>query len=126
MDTTSSYLSMPTIDRPFGISLWPYFNKAFEIFAGYPADEFQFIAGQTPMSTLKETVTFILTYYVVILYGRRFMRDREPFKLKTLFLIHNFCLTASSAILLALFIEKLSPILVHNGLFYAICKHDGG
>ncbi|KAB8228991.1 elongation of very long chain fatty acids protein [Aspergillus alliaceus] len=126
MDTAPSSLSMPTIGRPFGISLWPYFNKVFEAFAGYPADEFRFLEGQTPMSTLKETAAFILIYYVVILYGRRFMRDREPFKLKTLFLIHNFYLTMFSAILLALFIEQLSPILLRDGLFYAICNPNGG
>lgn len=78
------------------------------------------------MSTLKETASFILLYYVVILSGRKLMHGRQPFKLKTVFLIHNFYLTAISATLLALFIEQLLPILARDGLFHAICKYEGG
>ena len=117
---------VPTLDRPFGIHLWPIFNKAFEKVAGYPADDFRFVPGSTPMSTLKETSIFIVIYYTIILGGRELMRNREPFKLKTLFLIHNFYLTAISGILLALFIEQLLPIVVRKGIFFAICDADGG
>ena len=117
---------IPTLDRPFGLHLWPYFSKAFELVAGYPADDFRFVAGKTPMSTLKETSIFVAVYYTIIFSGREFMRSREPFKLKSLFLIHNFVLTAVSAILLALFVEELLPTIVRKGIFYAICDHDGG
>ncbi|KAF7527833.1 hypothetical protein G7054_g10355 [Neopestalotiopsis clavispora] len=119
-------LPIPTLDRPFGIQLWPIFNKAFELVAGYPADDFKFVTGQTPMSTLKETSIFVVIYYIVIFGGRELMRGREAFKLKSLFLIHNFYLTAISAILLALFIEQLLPTVVRKGIFYAICDHGGG
>ncbi|KAH7033108.1 GNS1/SUR4 family-domain-containing protein [Microdochium trichocladiopsis] len=117
---------VPTLDRPFGIHLWPIFSKAFEFVAGYPAEDFRFIAGETPMSTLKETSIFVVIYYFIIFGGRELMRNREPFKLKTLFLIHNFYLTAISAILLALFIEQLLPTVVRKGVFYAICDVEGG
>ncbi|ORY71397.1 GNS1/SUR4 family-domain-containing protein [Pseudomassariella vexata] len=117
---------IPTLDRPFGVHLWPYFSKAFELVAGYPAEDFRFEAGKTPMSTLRETSIFIIVYYSIIFGGREWMRNREPFKLKTLFLIHNFYLTAISAILLALFVEQLLPTVVRKGVFYAICNHDGG
>ncbi|KAL3424032.1 GNS1/SUR4 family protein [Phlyctema vagabunda] len=119
-------LPIPTLDRPFGIHLWPLFNKAFELVAGYPADDFKFVAGETPMSTLKETSIFVAVYYTIIFGGRELMRNREPYKLKSLFLIHNFYLTAISAILLALFIEELLPTVVRKGIFYAICDHEGG
>jgi fatty acid elongase 3 len=119
-------LPLPTLDRPFGIHLWPIFNKAFELVAGYPANDFKFVTGVTPMSTLKETSIFVVIYYIVIFGGRELMRGREPFKLKSLFLIHNFYLTAISAILLALFIEQLLPTVVRKGIFYAICDHNGG
>jgi fatty acid elongase 3 len=117
---------MPTIDRPFGVHLWPYFSKGFEYVAGYPADDFKFVAGKTPMSTLKETSIFVLIYYTVIFGGREFMRNREPFKLKSIFLVHNLYLTIISAGLLALFIEELLPTIVRKGLFFAICDHKGG
>jgi len=54
------------------------------------------------------------------------MRNRQPFKLKVPFIIHNFYLTCISAILLALFIEQLVPTLYHHGLFFTICDHAGG
>jgi fatty acid elongase 3 len=115
-----------TLDRPFGVHLWPHFSKAFELVAGYPADKFEFVVGKTPMSTLKETSILVAVYYAIIFGGRELMRDREPLKLKSLFLIHNFYLTAISAILLALYIEELVPTLVRKGVLYAICDPDGG
>lgn len=119
-------LPLPTIDRPFGIELWPYFSKAFNAVAGYPAEDFRFVPGKTPMSTLKETGIFVAVYYTIIFGGRFLMRNREPFKLQTLFLIHNFYLTAISFVLLVLFIEQLLPTLARGGIFHAICHHDGG
>jgi fatty acid elongase 3 len=119
-------LPLPTIDRPFGIHLWPIFSKAWEFVVGYPAEEFEFVPFETPMSTLKSTSTFIVIYYAIIFGGREMMRNREPFKLKGLFLIHNFYLTAISAILLALFIEQLVPTVAREGIFFSICHVDGG
>lgn len=120
------HFPVPTLDRPFGVHLWPIFSKAFEAVVGYPAEEFRFQAGVTPMSTIKETSIFIVIYYAVIFGGRELMRNREPFKLRTLFLIHNFYLTAISGILLALFIEQLLGTVVRKGIFFAICDRDGG
>lgn len=119
-------LPRPTIDRPFGIHLWPIFDKAFELVVGYPASEFRFVEGVTPMSTFKETAVMLVAYYVIIFGGRAFMKDRPAFKLNTLFMIHNFYLTAISATLLALFIEQLLPTLWRHGIFYTICTHEGG
>jgi fatty acid elongase 3 len=119
-------LPRPTIDRPFGIHLWPIFDKAFEAVVGYPASEFKFVEGVTPMSTFKETAIALVAYYIIIFGGREFMKNRPPFKLNTLFMIHNFYLTAISATLLALFIEQLLPTLYRHGIFFAICDHRGG
>lgn len=119
-------LPLPTIDRPFGIHLWPIFSKAFEAVVGYPAEDFRFVPGVTPMSTLKETGIFIVIYYAIIFGGRELMRNRQPFKLQSFFLIHNFYLTAISAILLALFIEQLLPTVARGGVFNAICHAESG
>jgi hypothetical protein len=116
----------PTIERPFGIELWPIFDKAYEVVMGYPASEFRFVEGVTPMSTLRETSIMLVAYYVIIFGGREVMKNRPAFKLNALFMIHNFILTAVSAILLALFVEQLLPTLWNHGVFYAICDHDGG
>ena len=116
----------PSLDRPFGVHLWPHFGRAFELVTGYPADKFEFVAGKTPMSTIKETSTFVAIYYTIIFSGRELMRKREPYRLKSLFLIHNFSLTVISAILLILYIEELVPTLAQEGIFYAICHRGGG
>jgi fatty acid elongase 3 len=119
-------LPLPTIDRPFGIHLWPIFDKAFEAVVGYPASEFKFVEGVTRMSTFKETAIALVAYYIIIFGGRELMKNRPAFKLNTLFMIHNFYLTAISATLLALFIEQLLPTLYRHGLFFTICDHQGG
>jgi fatty acid elongase 3 len=116
----------PTIERPFGIALWPIFDKAWTAVMGYSANDFRFEAGVTPMSTLKETGIFVVLYYILILGGREVMRNREPLKLRAAFLIHNFYLTAISGILLVLFIEQIVPELYYNGVFHAICDRSGG
>ncbi|MDA4132964.1 MAG: elongation of very long chain fatty acids protein [Thaumarchaeota archaeon] len=119
-------IPLPTLDRPFGVHLWPIFSKAFEAVIGYPAEDFRFVAGKTPMSTLKDTSIFIVVYYCIIFGGREWMRGREPFQLKSLFLVHNFYLTAISFILLVLFLEQLIPTVVRGGIFNAICHAEGG
>lgn len=116
----------PTIDRPFGIHLWPIFDKAFEYVVGYPASEFQFTRGVTPMSTIQETAVMLVAYYVIIFGGREVMKSRPALKLNTLFMIHNLYLTIISGTLLALFIEQLLPTIWRHGIFFAICDYEGG
>ncbi|KOS18634.1 putative elongation of fatty acids protein 1 [Escovopsis weberi] len=119
-------LPLPTLDRPFGIHLWPIFDKAWTAVVGSPVSEFEFVPFETPMSTLKASAIFVVVYYAIIFGGREWMRNREPFRLKAIFLIHNFYLTTISGILLALFIEQLLPTVVRHGIFHAICDHRGG
>jgi len=127
--STSDLLAMipiPTIDRPFGIHLWPIFDKAFTAVMGYHPQDFDFQPRVTPMSTLKESSLTILTWYIVIFGGRELMRNRPAFKLNALFMIHNFYLTAISGTLLALFVEQLVSTVYNHGIFYAICDVKGG
>ena len=119
-------LPLPTIDRPFGVKLWPIFDRAFTAVKGYHPQDFDFQPRQTPMSTMKEAALTIFAYYVIIFGGRELMRNRKPFKLNALFMIHNFYLTSISAILLVLFTEQLVPTVYNHGLFYAICDVRGG
>ncbi|PSN75342.1 GNS1/SUR4 membrane protein [Corynespora cassiicola Philippines] len=117
---------VPTIDHPFGLQLWPIFEVAFENAVGYKPQDFRFVPGETPISTLKSCSAILLTYYIVIFGGREVMRNREPFKLSFLFKLHNLQLTAISGILLALFAEQIIPTLAREGLFFAICDVNGG
>lgn len=104
---------------------WSVFDKLWTTVVGYPAKNFRFTEGSTPMSTLKETLLTISLYYVVIFGGRELMRNREAFKLNTLFIIHNFYLTAISGGLLVLFAQQLIPSLWNNGLYDNICGTSG-
>jgi hypothetical protein len=119
-------IPVPTIDRPFGVELWPIFDKAFTAIKGYHPQDFQFEPRVTPMSTIKESAFTILGYYIIVLGGREVMRNRPAFKLNSLFMIHNFYLTAISFSLLVLFVEQLVPTVYNNGIFFAICSKDGG
>lgn len=119
-------LPIPTLDRPFGIELWPVFSKCYSTIFGYVPEDFQFISGKTTMSTLPATVTALVAYYIIIFGGRELMKKREPFVLNGPFMVHNLYLTIISGGLLALFIEQLLPELTRNGVFHAICSHKGG
>ncbi|TKA68065.1 hypothetical protein B0A49_04565 [Cryomyces minteri] len=119
-------VGVPTLDRPFGLQLWPIFEKAFESIKGYKPQDFRFVSGETPMSTLKATATLLISYYVVIFGGRELMKNRPAFSLNGLFKIHNLYLTVISGCLLALFAEQLIPTIARRGTFYAICDANGG
>lgn len=119
-------IPLPSLERPFGIALWPIFDKAFSAIRGYSPTDFKFVESVTPMSTLKETASVLVAYYVIIFGGRELMRGRKAFTLNGLFMIHNFYLTVISGVLLALFIEQLLGTVIKNGVFYAICNHKGG
>ena len=126
--STPSWLEVgvPTIDRPFGIALWPIFEKVFEAAKGYKPQDFRFVPGETPISTLKACATMLVSYYIIVFGGREIMKNRQPLQLNGLFKIHNFYLTAISGILLALFAEQLIPTLWRHGTLFAICDHSGG
>ncbi|OJD33020.1 fatty acid elongase [Diplodia corticola] len=116
----------PTLDHPFGLHLWPIFEKAFESVKGYKPQDFRFVQDETPLSTFKSCVIMLVSYYIIIFGGREVMKSYPALKLNGLFKIHNFYLTAISGILLVLFLEQLIPELVRNGVFHAICSHEGG
>ncbi|KAI9781224.1 MAG: hypothetical protein M1816_002447 [Peltula sp. TS41687] len=116
----------PTLDRPFGIELWPIFEKTYSSVMGYSPLDFRFVNGKTPMSSFREAAALIIAYYLIIFGGREFMRNRKPLQLKSLFILHNLLLTVISGILLSLFIEQLLSTVWRHGIFYSICSHDGG
>lgn len=117
--------SLPSGQTNSPVGAWAVFDKAWTAAMGYPADEFNFIAGETPLSTVWETAGIIALYLIVIFGGREYMRDRKPLKLNGLFKIHNLFLTIVSGALLALFLEQLLPTLWRDGFYENICGADG-
>lgn len=118
----------PSIDRPFGVSLWNLFAYLAPIVTNgkFDPDTFEFIAGETILSTTVPVLIMCGLYYLIIFGGRSVlnMTGKGPYKLAFLFKLHNLLLTVISLSLLLLFIEELSPILIRNGLFYSICSPD--
>jgi len=119
-------IPLPTLDRPFGVELWPIFAKGYSAIFGYSPNDFKFVDGVTTLSTLKETAIALTSYYVIIFGGRQLMKKREAFVLNGPFMIHNLYLTIISGCLLALFFEQLLPTVVRNGVFFGICNVEGG
>jgi fatty acid elongase 3 len=115
----------PVVIGPISLSPWTNFNKLWTSVMGYPAQEFKFVPGRTPFSTLSETAAMIVIYLMVVFGGREIMRNRQPYKLNALFMAHNFMLTAISGALLVLFAEQLIPTLWRNGLYDNICGASG-
>ncbi|KAG0645797.1 Fatty-acid synthase [Hyphodiscus hymeniophilus] len=125
MSYSSFSTHAPLVIGPISLSPWANFDKAWTVIMGYPAHKFKFVTGQTPMSTLTETVSMIALYLIVIFGGREFMRNRQPLKLNGLFMAHNLCLTVISGSLLVLFAEQLIPTLWRHGLYENICGGSG-
>lgn len=48
-----------SVERPFGISLFEYFDKAYTAVIGQSASEFSFVQGYTPLSTLPEGNVYV-------------------------------------------------------------------
>ncbi|KAK6198156.1 GNS1/SUR4 family-domain-containing protein [Scheffersomyces amazonensis] len=116
-------ITTPSVERPFGLYLWPIFNFIFDKVVGFPADEFEFVYHETFLANGIHAISIIIIYYIIIFGGRWIMNEFKisAFKLNFLFQLHNITLTIISGSLLLLCIEQLVPILYYHGLFYAIC-----
>ncbi|KAK1546996.1 GNS1/SUR4 family protein [Colletotrichum paranaense] len=107
------------------LSPWTTFDKVYKSVMGYPASDFEFVYGQTPLSTFTEAMTLVVLYLVVVFGGREVMRNRKPLELDTLFKIHNFFLSLLSGALLVLFVEQIAPSLWQKGIYECICGPTG-
>ncbi|EJD03957.1 GNS1/SUR4 membrane protein [Fomitiporia mediterranea MF3/22] len=83
-----------------------------------------YVPGKTPLSTPTSVVAALVSYLAVVFGVQRIMKSQPPLRLQFLFQLHNIVLSAGSALLLALMVEEIAPIVWKNGLFYGICN-DG-
>ncbi|CAG8642513.1 6704_t:CDS:2 [Cetraspora pellucida] len=114
-----------SIDRPFGIYFDDYFVKTYSLLTGKDPNDFAFVEGVTPLSTLTQVIISCITYLAVIFGGQLLLANSPVIKLNSIFQIHNLLLTVISGTLLILFIEQLFPIYWRNGLYHSICSNDG-
>lgn len=119
-------LGPPTLQRPFGLRLWPIFDAAFANAVDYKREDFKLIIGETPLSTFKSVVAVLSSYYAIVLCGPILLRNRIPWKLQALFRLYNLLLVFSSATLCLLFLEQIIPTIARHGLLFSICELEGG
>ncbi|KAI0322329.1 GNS1/SUR4 membrane protein [Amylostereum chailletii] len=80
-----------------------------------------YVRGASPLST-RPVVVGVLVGYLAVIFGiRELMKSHSPRKLTLLFQIHNVILSSGSALLLALMLEEILPILWKHGPFYTLC-----
>ncbi|CAI1506375.1 hypothetical protein SEUBUCD646_0J00270 [Saccharomyces eubayanus] len=114
----------PTVDRPFfNIYLWDHFNDAVKwVTAGrFQPKNFEFVAGELPLSEVNSVLIFIAFYYVVVFGGRYLLKSCRPLKLTVFSQIHNLLLTSVSLLWLVLIVEQAVPMVYRHGLYFAIC-----
>lgn len=115
--------SVPTLDKPFGFSLWDTLRYATYRALDYDIESFQYkYNSNVPLSSVPSVVIAILAYYVIIFSGRSILRQVRPIKFAFLFKLHNLFLTCLSGCLLLLLFEQMFPIIVRHGVFYSICS----
>ncbi|CDK24974.1 unnamed protein product [Kuraishia capsulata CBS 1993] len=116
--------SYPSWEYPFGLHLWPIFDKVYAKIAGFPASEFEFVQGETFMGNFQSCALVIVLYYVIVFGGQAIIQkfDLPPRKLSVLFHIHNLLLTFGSLTLLLVMVEQLIPMVHEHGIFWSICS----
>ncbi len=121
-------INKPSLESPFGVYLWDIFDHFVSVGTNgwFIPSKFEFIHGELPFSTASTAISVIITYYLVIFGGRSVLNlvNAPPYRLGTLFQIHNAMLTTLSFTLLILLAEQLIPIIAKNGIYYGICHPD--
>lgn len=102
--------------------LEPLVHSALQSLFGASHRDFKFEPGVTFLSTWQQVLIGAAIYLTIVLGGRELMRNREPLKLKWLFVIHNVILVAVSGLLLSLMLEILVPMLWQRGLRWSVCE----
>lgn len=88
-----------------------------------PVEWYRWTAGQSPLSTTSSVALAVVLYLSTVFGGRELMKGRKPYKLATLFQIHNLLLSGGSALLLVLMLLEIVPVVWKHGFFYAICNN---
>lgn len=87
-----------------------------------PRHSTPFIIGGTAFSTLPGVLSLLAGYLVVVFGIKSLMNNRKPYKLTSLFQLHNIFLSLGSALLLALMFEEIGSHIWRHGLHNALCS----
>ncbi|KAH3672341.1 hypothetical protein WICMUC_004313 [Wickerhamomyces mucosus] len=117
-------VGLPSIDRPFGIYLWPIFNEFANLITRgkFNPDQFKYVFNETFMSTWYEVIGAVIAYYFIINVGQLIFKKLSPLKLNFLFQTHNLYLTIISLTLDLLLFEQVFPHVWQNGILEGVCS----
>jgi len=101
----------------FDILYYGLFQQNANLFKWKNDSNLPFSRGGVVVGTL---FVYLCSIYVL----QKFMQNRQAFKLRIPFIIHNGFLSAVSLVLLLLIAEQLIPVLIKHGLYYAICSAE--
>jgi len=86
-----------------------------------PRHLYSYVQGVTPLSTDAAVGTALAAYLVTIFSIQALMKNRPAYKFQTIFQAHNVILSSGSALLLALMLEEIVPMIWNHGIHYAMC-----
>ena len=89
-----------------------------------PRHLYTYVRGVTPLSTDVSVFMALASYLVIIFVIQGFLKNRQPYKLTTLFQTHNILLSSGSLLVLALMLEEILPVIWNHGIHYAICAEN--
>lgn len=85
-------------------------------------NDFHFVIGETPLSTWATPFTVIPIYLFLIKLVQWIVAKRgKPYKLKTLFFIHNAFLSLGSLILMVPLVYDVANLMLKNGFWNVFC-----
>jgi len=113
-----------SLQRPFGVQLYPMFESAYHALTGKSTDVFDFNVPGLFGNNITDVTLVIVSYLTIIFAIQAWMVSRKRFDLKPAFCVHNLFLSLGSLVLFALYVEKLLPMIVQHGFYYSICSQD--
>ncbi|KAJ3359474.1 hypothetical protein HDU91_004916 [Kappamyces sp. JEL0680] len=85
-------------------------------------DRFEF--EDAPFTSLSTAVAVVVGYLSLLAGTSRVMTHFKPYRLESLFILHNALLCAASLVLLLAIVPIVGSNLVQNGLFHSICARE--
>ena len=83
-----------------------------------------YVKGETPLSTTPGVLATLFAYLAVIFSVQALMKNQQPHKLTPLFQAHNVILSSGSLLLLVLMLEEILPIILKEGIYFAVCAEE--
>jgi len=113
-----------SLESPFGVKLYPMFESTYHALTGKSTDNFDFHVPGLFGNNVTDVMLVIVSYLTIIFAVQAWMGPRKRFDLKPAFCVHNLILSLGSLVLLALYMEKLLPMIAKHGFYYSICAQD--